>query len=174
MDSLGAFHKTVVCVLSHLASQLNPSCYYPVCVVQASIPRGHLGSWAVVGDAPMIAKVCCYAEENEDAGDDIICALLQEPDRTSPVNLHSPDSEPGCLKEDDDMEAVRGRLPGSWRRCPRAKKQSGKAKWNRSDSGRLSNKGGEEKRKRKPRKLVKQEPRGCVRGSNWQHQEGES
>lgn len=40
-----------------------------------------------------------------------------------------------------------GRFPGSWRRrCPRAKKQSGEAKRNRSDSGRLSNKGGEEKR----------------------------
>lgn len=76
----------MVCVLSHLASHLTPLCCYPVCVVQASIPRGHLGSWAVVGDAPVIAKVCCCAEENEDAGDDIICAL-QEPDRTSQVNL---------------------------------------------------------------------------------------
>ena len=139
VDSLGVFHKTVVCVLSHLASHLTPLCYYPVCVVQASIPRGNLGSWAVVGDAPLIAKMCCCAEENEDAGDDVICALLQEPDRTSQVNLGSPDSEPGCLK----MMIWRqfgGRFPGSWRRrCPRAKKQSGEAKWNRSDSGRLSN-----------------------------------
>ena len=72
------------------------------------MPRGHLGSWAVVGDAPVIAKVCCCAEENEDAGDDVICALLQESHKTSPLNLHSPDSEPGYFKEDDDMEAVWG------------------------------------------------------------------
>ena len=62
----------------------------------------------MVGDAPVIATVCSCAEENEDAGDDVVCAVLREPDRTSPVNLYSPDSEPECLKEDDDMEAVRG------------------------------------------------------------------